>query len=127
AQVDERRPGLTERRQQGAASGEEIAYLARLDGVPVADGLLRMRGGVAYLAGASTLPAYRGRHVYSTLLHRRLADAHGRGYAIATIDAEPMSRRIVTRYGFREYNKTLVYAWMPVIDMEVIRGLIPDE
>ncbi|HUS17325.1 MAG TPA: GNAT family N-acetyltransferase [Chloroflexia bacterium] len=127
AQIAERRPFFHERIRRAAENGDEILYLARLDGTPVAEAALTLRGGVAYLAGAATLPAYRGQHVYSTLLHRRLADAHARGYGIATIDAEPMSKRVVTRYGFREYHKTLIYAWMPVIDMAVIRSLVPDE
>jgi hypothetical protein len=35
--------------------------------------------------------------------------------------------RVVARYGFKEYARTYVYAWMPVIDLDVIRSLVPDE
>jgi GNAT superfamily N-acetyltransferase len=126
-QVAERGPGMAERIKDPRFRDEEFNYLARLDGVAVADGRLLLSGGVAYLGGAGTLPAYRGRRLYSTLLRRRLEVARDHGYHVAAIHAEPMSRRIVTRYGFKEYAKSYLYAWMPVIDMDVIRSLVPDE
>jgi hypothetical protein len=126
-QIDERRPGFFERVKSPAFREQELSYLARLDGIPVATATLVLNGGVAFLGGAGTLPEYRGRKIYSTLLRRRLEDAQARGYNIATILAEPMSRRVVSRYGFEEYGRTYVYGWMPVIDMQVIRGLVPDE
>ena len=49
------------------------------------------------------------------------------GYHIAALHTEPMSRRVVSRYGFKEYVPFQIYAWMPVIDMDVIRSLAPDE
>ena len=126
-QVDQWRTGIVERLQNPKMREEEISYLARLDGTPVAEAVLQLRGGIAYLGGAATLPEYRGRRIYSTLLRRRLEDARARGYQIAAIDAEPMSRRVVVRYGFKEYARTRVYGWMPVIDLDVIRSLVPDE
>ena len=88
---------------------------------------MALRGGLAYLGGAGTLPELRGRKVYSTLLRRRLEAARERGYHLGAIQAEPMSRRIVVRYGFVERARTQIYAWMPVIDMDVIRSLAPDD
>ncbi|HET7078642.1 MAG TPA: GNAT family N-acetyltransferase [Chloroflexia bacterium] len=126
-QVDQWRPGMVERMQNPKLREEEITYLARLNGTPVAEAVLQLRAGIAYLGGAATLPEYRGRRIYSTLLRRRLEDARARGYQIAAIDAEPMSRRVVARYGFKEYARTYVYGWMPVIDVAVIRSLVPDE
>jgi hypothetical protein len=38
-----------------------------------------------------------------------------------------MSRRIVARYGFKEYARQHLYAWMPVIDIDVIRSLVPQD
>jgi len=69
----------------------------------------------------------RGRRIYSTLLRPRLADARARGFQIAAIAAAPMSRRVVARYGFKAHARTYVYGWMPVIGMDVIRSLVPDE
>lgn len=126
-QVDEHRPGMLERLANPEFRKKEKSYLARLDGKPVADAHLNFRGGTAYLGGASTLPEYRNRRIYSTLLRRRLEDARKEGYHIAAIHAEPMSRRVVSRYGFKEYARYYVYAWMPVIDMDVIKSLVPDD
>ncbi|MBI5652746.1 MAG: hypothetical protein HZC40_20210, partial [Chloroflexi bacterium] len=53
--------------------------------------------------------------------------ARARGYPIAAIHAEPMSRRVVSRYGFREFFKVYLYGWMPVMDLNVIKSLVPDE
>lgn len=126
-QIDERRPGFLERIKNPEFRKIEVQYLARLNGKPVADARVVFRGGIAYLGGASTLPEYRGQKIYSTLLRRRLEEARARGYNIAAIHAEPMSRRVVKRYSFKEYAKAYVYAWMPVIDMDVIRSLVPDD
>jgi len=126
-QVDARRPNFYERIKDPKFREREIRFLARLDGKPVADSRLILNVGIAYLGGASTLPAYRGQHIYSTLLKRRLEEAHARGYNVAAIHAEPMSRRVVSKYGFKEYSKAYLYAWMPVIDLAVIQSLVPDD
>lgn len=126
-QIVRERQSLFERIKNPRFFRSEFHFVARADGEPVAEAQLILRGGVAYLAGASTLPAQRNKHVYSTLLRRRLELACARGYHIAIIHAEPMSRRIVARFGFAEYGRYRNYAWMPVIDMDVIRSLVPDE
>ena len=126
-QIDERRPEWVERMRDPRFRDREANYLACLDGQPVAYGRVILQGGVAYLGGAGTLPEFRGHQIYSTLLRRRLEEARGHGYHIAAINAEPMSRRIVTRYGFKEYSRVYIYAWMPVIDMAVIKSLVPQD
>jgi GNAT superfamily N-acetyltransferase len=126
-QIDERRPQFFERNKDPKAREKELHFLARLDGVPVADARVILTMGVAYLGGSSTLPAYRSQHVYSTLLRRRLDEAQARGYNVAMIHAEPMSRRVVSKYGFKTYGMAYLYAWMPVIDMAVIKSLVPDD
>jgi ribosomal protein S18 acetylase RimI-like enzyme len=122
------RTSWRERTAKPELAKKERTYLARLNGRAVGYAEMHMPGaGHAYLGGAATLPEFRGQRIYSTLLRRRLEDARELGLRMATIDAEPMSRRIVTRYGFKEYGKIAIYAWMPVMDMEVIRNLVPDE
>ena len=126
-QIPEWRSNLIDHAKNPQARENEIDYLAYLDGQPVGFGRVNLRGGLAYLNGAGTLPELRGRKVYSTLLRRRLEGARERGYHLGAIQAEPMSRRIVVRYGFVERARTQIYAWMPVIDMDVIRSLVPDD
>jgi GNAT superfamily N-acetyltransferase len=124
-QVDQRMPGMVERLRDERFREREINYLGSLNGQPVGFGHLELKSGVAYLGGAATMPEYRGQKVYSTLLRRRLEAARAHGYQLAAINAEPMSRRIVTHYGFKEYARMYIYGWMPVMDVEVIKSLVP--
>lgn len=126
-QTEQRWPAFREYLQNPKTHLTEMQFLARLDGKAVGEAAIQFILGLAYLGGASVLPEYRNRKVYSTLLARRLAEAHRRGYHLATIHAEPMSRRVVARYGFRRYATYLVYAWMPVLDIAVIKSLIPQD
>ena len=126
-QIDARRLNFFERAKDPKARENEIGFLARLNGEPVADSRVILSTGIAYLGGASTLPEYRGQRIYSTLLRKRLETAHARGYNVAMIHAEPMSRRVVSKYGFKEYGKAYLYGWMPVIDLRVIKSLVPDD
>ena len=124
-QVDRMVVGLQERVKDEKFREREINYLGSLNGQLVGIGRLQLISGVAYLGGAATLPEFRGQKVYSTLLRRRMEAAHARGYHLAAINAEPMSRRIVKQYGFKEYARTYIYGWMPVMDVEVIKSLVP--
>jgi GNAT superfamily N-acetyltransferase len=126
-QVDVNRVQFRDRIKNPDIRKDEHCYLASLNGTPIAEASITLLPGVALLSGASTLPEYRGRRVYSTLLKRRLEDARARGYQMAVIYAQPMSRRVVSRYGFKEYGTTYIYAWMPEIDMDVIRSLVVNE
>jgi GNAT superfamily N-acetyltransferase len=121
------RPAWYERLRNPAYHQVQPTYLARLAGKPVANAQLELVAGVAYMGGASTLPEYRGQRIYSTLLRRRLEAAHERGYKLASVSAQPMSRRVVARYGFKEYGRMYVYGWMPVMDAAVIRSLVSDD
>jgi ketosteroid isomerase-like protein/predicted N-acetyltransferase YhbS len=123
--VDERRPGWVDRMRDLKIRERETNYLARLKGQPVGYGRVQLRAGVAYLGGAATLPEFRGRHIYSTLVRLRLEVARSKGYQLAVINAEPLSRPIAARCGFKEYARAYIYGWMPVIDLDVIKSLVP--
>lgn len=86
-----------------------IHYLAHVAGRAVGFGSLSLCAGTAQLTGAAVLPDARRRGVYTTLLARRLTDAVEYGYHIASIGAAPGSRRVVERYGFRPFHRTLRY------------------
>jgi predicted N-acetyltransferase YhbS len=124
-QIAEHRPGMIERLRDPKFREKDASLLARLDGQPVAYGRLLLEGGIAYLGGSGVLPDFRGHRVYATLLRRRLEEAHTRGYHLAAINAEPLSRPIVAKYGFKEYARIYIYGWMPVIDVDVIKSLVP--
>ena len=78
-------------------------FVAELEGRPVAAAALVMHGGVAILAGASTIPEFRGRGAQSALLATRLRAAADAGCDLAMMGALPgsASQRNAERAGFR--------------------------
>lgn len=84
-------------------------FLAELDGRPVAAGSLSLRGDVALLAGASTIPSARRQGAQLALLSARLRFAAGHGADLAMMVAQPgsASQRNAERRGFRTaYTRT---------------------
>jgi len=83
-----------------AASFER--YLARVDRSVAGGASLRLQEGVAQLAGAATLPAYRRRGVQTALLRYRLGEAARRGCDVAVVTTAPGSKSTenVQRFGF---------------------------
>jgi hypothetical protein len=65
----------------------------------------------AGLWGGSTLTEYRGQGCYRALLAERAREALARGVKFLTIDASPMSRPIVARFGFEWITDTRPYEW----------------
>lgn len=106
---------------QLAALGEElrqspdqqIIYVAYAERLPVAYGRLSFRDGSLFagLWGGSTLEEYRGLGFYAALLAVRLQEAVRRGARFLTIDAGPMSRPIVEKFGFRFITSTQPFKW----------------
>ncbi len=84
-------------------------FLAELDGVPAATGMLFIYDDVALLAGASTVPEGRRQGAQSALLDARLRFAAERGCKIAMMGALPgtQSQRNAEKNGFRiAYTRT---------------------
>lgn len=87
-----------------AASAEDACpFIAEIGGAPVATGMLAMHDGVALLAGASTVPEFRGRGAQRALLQARLRHAVDAGCTLAMMCAAPGggSQRNAERSGFR--------------------------
>ena len=86
------------------ASGKNTeCYFARLEGKIAGGATLALRGRVAGLFGASTLPQFRNRGVQTALLHARIQRAAEQGCELAMSLAVPgsASQRNITRRGFR--------------------------
>jgi GNAT superfamily N-acetyltransferase len=79
------------------------AFLATLDDTPIATGVLSIHGAIVLLAGASTIPAGRGRGAQQALLEARLRFAAEQGCTLALMCALPGggSQRNAERHGFR--------------------------
>jgi len=89
--------------QVSAAREDGVSFLVELGGQPIAAGALAIHGGVALLAGASTIPEWRRRGAQRALLESRLQYAARAGCDLAMICAEPgsASQRNAERQGFR--------------------------
>lgn len=95
-------------------SPESIAvYAVYADGRPVASAWITFNAASPFagLWGGSTLTDYRGRGCYTALLTERAREARSRGVTFLTIDASPMSRPIVARFGFEWITDTRPYEW----------------
>ena len=80
-----------------------VAFLAEIDGEPIAAGGIALVEGVALLAGASTIPSARKQGAQRALLEARLRYAAAHGCDIAMMGASPGSdsQRNAERQGFR--------------------------
>lgn len=86
-----------------ARARDTYAFLAELDGRPIAAANLCLGEGVALLAGASTIPAGRRQGAQRALLEARLRFAAEQGFTLAMMCAAPggASQRNAERQGFR--------------------------
>jgi len=86
-----------------AMAKDTECYLARIEGRVVGGATLALRGKIAGLFGASTLPEFRKRGVQTALLHARLERAEQVGCELAVSLALPgsISQRNITRQGFQ--------------------------
>ena len=92
-----------------AAAEGSIAFIAELNGRPIATGALRCDGGVALFAGASTIPDARNLGAQRALLEARMRHAQTEGCDLAMMCAAPgsSSQRNAERQGFRiAYTRT---------------------
>ncbi len=89
------------------------AYAAYLDEAPVSVGWTYFNpySQFAGLYGGSTLPAQRGRGLYTALLAVRAQEALRRGLRFMLIEPTDMSRPIVERLGFVELARSNACEW----------------
>ncbi|HEV7897503.1 MAG TPA: GNAT family N-acetyltransferase [Planosporangium sp.] len=84
------------------------AVVAVAGHTPIAAGRVEFHPGTdfASLWGGGTLPAWRGRGAFRSLVARRAALAAARGFRYLQVDASPASRAILQRLGFVELATT---------------------
>jgi ribosomal protein S18 acetylase RimI-like enzyme len=77
-------------------------YLALEDGRSIAAGAMLVSDGIAYLAGAATIPSARGRGAQSALIRQRLSDAaQCSKLVVVTTAFASQSQQNLERFGFR--------------------------
>ena len=88
-------------------------YAAYADGQIISSAWLTYRppSPFAGMWGGSTLAAYRKQGFYTALVAVHLQEALRRGARFLTIDASPMSRPIVERFGFRHITTAYACNW----------------
>lgn len=84
-------------------------YVAYIDNVPASSGWIYFpkRSRFASLWGGSTVEQYRKQGLYTALLAVRAQEARERGVEYLTVDASPMSRPILEKFGF----EVIAYAY----------------
>ena len=108
-------PGLEDELAQTLRTHPDLMsiFQAYADDKPVANARICYHPGrrFADLWGGSTLPAYRGRGIYTALVAVRAQEARTRGVRFLTVDASPMSRPILEKLGFRHLVYTTPFVW----------------
>jgi hypothetical protein len=94
-------------------SGYLSVYVAYVDDRPACAAWVYFPPNCSFagLWGGSTLPAQRGRGLYTAVLAKRVQEARRRGYRYLTIDASAMSRPIVARHGFVQLTTAIQFGW----------------
>jgi GNAT superfamily N-acetyltransferase len=90
-------------------------YAAFADGRPVSTAWAQYTSGSQFagLWGGTTLPDYRKRGFYTGLLAARAEEAQARGRRFLVVDASPMSRPILERFGFVTITMATECVWQP--------------
>lgn len=88
-------------------------YIAYANGIPVSAAWLRLplKGQFGSLWGGATLPTHRNRGFYTSLLAVRVQEAIRNKIRFLTIDASPMSKPIVAKFGFQLLTQTYPCEW----------------
>ena len=95
----------------GESPAAFFLYLAYVDGHPAATAHLSLHSPAAWaaLGGAATLPAYRRRGLYRSLLLRRLRQAQQAGVRFLEAEASPMSQPALQAIGFVHITDCRLY------------------
>jgi len=104
------------------------SFLAEIEGVPIAAAALGLSGGVALLAGASTVPEGRRQGAQLALLDRRLRYGAQQGCDLAMMGAAPGSgsQRNAERHGFRIAYTRVKWGLTPARTLAHVSFLVRD-
>ena len=89
------------------------AVVAVAEGRPVSAGRVEFHAGTDFASiwGGGTLPGWRGRGIFRTLVAYRAAQAAARGFRYLQVDATDDSRPILERLGFVAVASTTPFMW----------------
>lgn len=104
AQRAERRKAAPGQWRRLAEGGGVVHHLAFVDGAPAGFARTVWTPAGGLMLGGATLPAARGRGVYTSLIHARWREAVARGTPALGTAAGSMSGPILRRLGFAEHG-----------------------
>lgn len=107
---------MAELRDELRACPDELRiHVAETDGEIVCAAWVRFHEGTQFasLWGGATLPEWRRRGIYRSLVGRRAVQARDRGFRYLQVDASPDSRAILERLGLRVLTTTAPLRWTP--------------
>ena len=99
-----------------ASDPTRLEILIAYDGPrPVATSWLRLHRGTSFAScwGGATLPAWRGRGLYTALVEHHAATARAGGARLLLADANANSRPVLERIGFRALVGVQGFVWRP--------------
>lgn len=104
-------PSLAQEMRDGPdAIAVHVAYAQMR---PVATAWVRFHAGTSFAStwGGATLPAWRGRGIYSALIAVEVEAARRRGYRYMSVDARETSRPIFEKLGFQTLARITACTW----------------
>ena len=90
------------------------AYLARLNGRPVATSLLLLGGGAAGIYSVATIREARRMGIGAQVTLFPLLQARSRGYRIGILQSSKMGHGVYQSLGFRDYCRITSYVYHPI-------------
>lgn len=96
-----------------SGSQDLLGFIALLEGDPIASARLYTHSESQFAGcyGGATLPEFRGRGAYRTLVIARAKEAILKGARYLLVDALPTSRPILERMGFDAIGSTWPFEW----------------
>jgi GNAT superfamily N-acetyltransferase len=94
-------------------NSELSAYLAYLDGTPVASSSRWYSAGVMGLFNVGTLPEYRGKRFATIMAQAILLEAKKRNYEISTLIATDQGYGVYQKLGYQDIWEWKQYVWAP--------------
>jgi ribosomal protein S18 acetylase RimI-like enzyme len=90
------------------------AYMARLNGQPVATSLLMLGAGIAGIYAVATIPEARRKGIGAQVTLYPMLQARSQGYRVGILQSSEMGHGVYQSIGFRDYCRITSYIYQPI-------------